>query len=493
VTTVPIVVGFYGKLPSHGDFLRRRASDAFVTAWDAWLQEALGRSRAALGEQWLNVYLTGPVWRFAGASGACGTAAVAGVMVPSVDRVGRYFPLTVVAELPEYVNPFEIATAGREYFDRAERVVLETLETEQVDFDGFDREIEGLGPLLAPFCGVPVVRLEEAPVPAGAHLGLQFPLASAAYLDSALLQIVSRQLSATYDPLMLWWTDGSGAVPPEAVLTAGLPDPEAFTSMLDASRGVDHWWSIPAQIGDRPDATEDTLIHGAAPLQYRSAARSHVGKVRTINQDSYVERPEVGIWVVADGLGGHTDGEVASRMVCDTFADLVPDSTFEELIATATERVQQVNDALVRAAERSLLGVRSGSTVAALLTRGARMAILWAGDSRVYRWRDGHLEQLTRDHSVSEEGGGEGVESNAITRAVGGEETLLLDVLRETAQPGDRFLMCSDGLSRVVPAGTIVAALTNADPEVAADALLAATLEAGAPDNVTVLVVDAAA
>jgi type VI secretion system protein ImpM len=118
--------------------------------------------------------------------------------------------------------------------------------------------------------------------------------------------------------------------------------------------------------------------------------------------------------------------------------------------------------------------------------------VLWAGDSRVYRWREGRLEQLTRDHSAAEEGG-EVAESNAITRAVGGEPTLLLDVLRDTVQPGDRFLLCSDGLTRVVPTATIATGLAAADPAAAADALLAATLDAGAPDNVTVLVVDAAA
>ncbi len=91
-------VGFYGKLPSHGDFLRRRVSDAFVGVWDGWLQECLTASRASLGDRWLDIYLTSPVWRFACAAGVCGRSPVIGVMAPSVDRVGRYFPLTLVAE-----------------------------------------------------------------------------------------------------------------------------------------------------------------------------------------------------------------------------------------------------------------------------------------------------------------------------------------------------------------------------------------------------------
>ena len=490
-------IGFYGKLPSHGDFLRRRTSDAFVSAWDSWLQDAFSASRASLGDRWLDVYLTAPVWRFAGAAQACGPQTIAGVMVPSVDRVGRYFPLTVIGELPVHVNPLELAVAAREFFDRAERVVLDALEDEDIDFHRFDREIDALGPLLDPFCAVPAVHLEpgEPDRFADRPQGLHFPIASSATLTSPLLQLASHQLSREFAPLMFWWTDGSGAVQPEALIVAGLPHPESFAAMLDGSRLAAHWWSVPARVAESDGG--DTLVSAAPSVQYRSVARSHTGKVRTINQDSFIERTDVGIWVVADGLGGHADGEVASRMVCDSFAELVPDSTFEELIAAATERVVQVNDALVRAAERSLLGVRSGSTVVALLTRGNRVAILWAGDSRVYRWRSGRLDQLTRDHSAAEEHGfaeggpSGGPESNVITRAVGGELGLVLDVFRDVAQPGDRFLLCSDGLTRVVPTQVITTVLSEAAAETAAESLLAATLDAGAPDNVTVLIVDA--
>src|ERR1700682_2800916 len=108
--SAPLEVGVYGKLPSHGDFLRRRVSDAFVGRWDPWLQECMAASRSALGERWLDVYLTSPAWRFSCAPGTCGPAPVVGLMVPSVDRVGRYFPLTLVAELPDGVSPVAAAS-----------------------------------------------------------------------------------------------------------------------------------------------------------------------------------------------------------------------------------------------------------------------------------------------------------------------------------------------------------------------------------------------
>ena len=144
-----VAVGFYGKLPSHGDFLRRRAGDGFVNAWDAWLQAGMTASRAALGDAWLDTYLTSPAWRFACEAGACGSTSVVGVLVPSIDRVGRYFPLTVVAELPVDVSVVTVATRGVPFFEAAERLLVETLAAETVDFERFDTRCADLARELA--------------------------------------------------------------------------------------------------------------------------------------------------------------------------------------------------------------------------------------------------------------------------------------------------------------------------------------------------------
>jgi serine/threonine protein phosphatase PrpC len=150
-----------------------------------------------------------------------------------------------------------------------------------------------------------------------------------------------------------------------------------------------------------------------------------------------------------------------------------------------------VNDQLVRAAARSLLGDRSGSTVAALLVRGSRCAVLWAGDSRVYRWRSGRLEQLTRDHRVAGSGDAGGADLHAITRAIGAQPRLELDVCRERVRAGDRYLLCSDGLTRTVPEAQMRVHLETPDIGAAVQRLVKATLDAGAPDNVTALIVEA--
>ena len=488
-------VGFYGKLPSHGDFLRRRTSDAFVEAWDGWLRQCIADSRATLGEHWLEVYLTSPAWRFICAPGACGPASVMGVTAPSVDRVGRYFPLTVVAELPPATPLLATASWAAPFFDEAERLIVETLAADDVDFDLFDDRVIDLAATLEQSRRAPRTVLDpaastlltdDAPI-------WQVSIGSSSHLASVFEQLLSQQLSALYRPLTLWWTEGSANVEPSCLLLRGLPHPAAFAAFLDGAWARHGWPSIPTRVeGERPQPAAVADDDGA-PLRFRSAAASDVGKARQNNEDSFMERTEAGIWAVADGLGGHSDGEVASRMTCDALMDFEPDPVFDETIEAARRRLQEVNDHLVRTSEQSLGGATSGSTIVLLLLRGTRAAVLWAGDSRVYRWRAGHLEQLSRDHSL---GGPEGFvpgpqQSNIVTRAIGVQPELVLDLYRDSVLAGDRFLLCSDGLTRVVPEAQICALVGQDDIRTAADGLIAATLAAGAPDNVTVLVVEA--
>ena len=488
-------VGFYGKLPSHGDFLRRRVSDEFVAVWDGWLQDCLAASRSALAERWLDVYLTSPVWRFAAAPGIFGSEPVIGLMVPSVDRVGRYFHLTLVATLPAHVGVVTAARTAQAFFDNAERLTVDTLAAERVDFDVFDRSVSELVVDLMPVTLPPGVVLEPdaaAVLDDDAREGWQIPLGARPQLGDVFEQLLERRLSLLYDPLMLWWTDGSSIVEPSCLIGKGLPEPDAFAAFLDGSWERRQWQSIPAHLETRPESG-DTLIDDPAPPRFRSAGGTDVGRARTVNQDSFLERPDVGLWAVADGMGGHSDGEIASRMVCDALADFVPDSSFEEMIEAASERLRQVNGHLVRAASRPNNAVVSGSTVVALLLRGTRCAVVWAGDSRVYRARRGLLEQLTRDHSLAEESQelAVGKAVNAITRAIGGEPTLTLDVYRDRVRGGDRFLLCSDGLTRTVPEPLILEWLEHDRIDDAVEGLIAATLAAGAPDNVTVVIVEA--
>jgi type VI secretion system ImpM family protein len=490
-------VGLHGKLPSHGDFLRRRVSTAFVDAWDGWLQRSIAASRELLGENWLELYLTSPVWRFACAPGASADSTTLGIMVPSVDRVGRYYPLTIVAELSAaeaaQSGPLALASLCEPWFKLIEHLVIEALSAEHLDFETFDVEIAASSALLEPLIVAPAVVLD----PEDAKLlhntgggGWHVPLASADTLSPVIEQLAYSHISGMAQPLSVWWTDGSASVASCCLFARGLPPPEGFAAFLDGdwSRGAS-WNLVRAKVTPQSDPVAPVVVEPAR-LEYVSAGRSERGPVRETNQDSLLERSEAGIWVVADGMGGHEQGELASRMVCDALTDLTPDSTLDGLAAAVHSRLGAVNAHLHRVATRAIAPVRSGTTVVVLITRGSGCQVFWAGDSRAYRLREGQLEPLTRDHVWTElESAAQPRESFAVTRAVGGEETLALDVYRGDVRMGDRFLLCSDGLSRALSDTEISHHLGAADFGAAVNALVDAALKAGSTDNVTAVLV----
>jgi type VI secretion system protein ImpM len=487
-----MAVGFFGKLPSHGDFLRRRVSEGFVDGWDGWLRACLAESRSALGAEWLDIYLTSPAWRFVCGAGACGSTPVIGLLAPSVDRVGRYFPITLVAELPQESSLVSVAALSGRFFEAAERLIIETLAAEHVDFDRFDAGVVALDEEFALVLASPGLVLDQAAsaVLTDATQSWQVPIGASSRLPTAFEQLLSLQLEAQYRPLVLLWTDGSTAVEPSCLLLKGLPDPAQYTALLRGAWTEHGWRPVPARVA------EESVVFAVGAeneesLFFRSAGVTDMGKARANNEDGFVERPEAGLWAVADGMGGHSHGEVASRMVCDALADFQPDGTFEDAVNGAALRVVHVNDYLLNAGSGSAPADQSGSTVVVLMLRGARGAVLWAGDSRVYRWRRGRLEQLTRDHSLAELVGPAAANSSVITRAVGVQANLTLDIRREFVREGDRFLLCSDGLTRVIPDEQICELMGTADVKGAVDGLIKATLDGGAPDNATVVIVEA--
>ena len=244
----------------------------------------------------------------------------------------------------------------------------------------------------------------------------------------------------------------------------------------------------------RIDVLEDTSVEEDIHPEYVSAGATDVGHLRSSNQDAFAEMTQTGVWVVADGMGGYRDGDVASRMVCEALQGLSSGAGLEATVDEIRQRLSDVNHRLHQAALRPVDPVVSGSTVAILLTRRTACALIWAGDSRIYRLRHGRLTQLTTDHTWAAELNLQNPREeadHAITRAVGGEDTLLLDVRRDRVRPGDRFLLCSDGLSHELDDEQIATLLKEGEPQQCVGALIAATLAAGARDNVTVVVVDA--
>jgi serine/threonine protein phosphatase PrpC len=237
-----------------------------------------------------------------------------------------------------------------------------------------------------------------------------------------------------------------------------------------------------------------------SPLSFTSSARTHVGHVRAKNEDAFLDRSNDGLWVVADGMGGYDDGAIASGLIVQALSQIEEFSSafaFQEAVCSTLMRVNA--DLVMRASLRP--GKVMGSTVVSLLAYERHYSCIWAGDSRAYLLRNGALKRLSHDHSLLQEL----IDlkklaptdphcrsvSNIITRAVGATPELKLASVHGDIQSGDRFLLCSDGLTGLVSDDEIAHALKGPSLSRAVDQLLDKTLAEGAPDNVTLLAISA--
>ncbi len=234
---------------------------------------------------------------------------------------------------------------------------------------------------------------------------------------------------------------------------------------------------------------------------WESAAISHPGKIRSINEDAYGDFPEKGLWVVADGVGGHHAGDFASRSIIEGFSELQLREKMSDYVDDFEDQILAINRMLVEKAEQQGPHLTIGSTVVALIMCKRHCVCLWAGDSRAYLLRSGNLHSLTRDHSRVEEMIEEGLilredadshpASNIITRAVGANKSLKLDLGLLELQDGDRYLLCSDGLYKEISEEELKQELRAAgDCHDVCDRLLQRVLERDARDNVTAIVID---
>ena len=233
-------------------------------------------------------------------------------------------------------------------------------------------------------------------------------------------------------------------------------------------------------------------------FQIRYSGKTHVGLRRTVNEDSIVMLPDQQIWVVSDGMGGHEAGDMASALVVDAIT-MLPEGLDPAAKMHAVRNALQDAHRTIRL-EGERRGTTIGATVVAFVLADGHWLALWAGDSRLYRLRDDKIEMLTTDHSVVAELVITGQmdwdeaelhpQSNQITRAVGVGDDLELEKVHGELLTGDRYLLCSDGLSKYATFEQLRRALSGAPIETLAEKLIQMALKGGGADNISVIIVD---
>lgn len=236
------------------------------------------------------------------------------------------------------------------------------------------------------------------------------------------------------------------------------------------------------------------------PIDWHCGSRTDRGCVRELNEDALIARPDIHLWAVADGMGGHQVGDVASRIIIETLAESGGSNRLSVFVDEVENKLREANQRILHYASTMFEGgATMGSTLVSLLICGRVGVTMWVGDSRLYRLRNQQLKQITSDHShvqellrmgaITEEEAEGHPQSNVITRAIGVDEEGLVDLAVFNVQVGDIFLLCSDGLHNSVDQRHIRQLLSEFDAQQAADSLIAASLENGAPDNVSVIVI----
>ena len=246
-------IGIYGKLPAHGDFVTRDLPPAFINIWDEWLQRGMLCSQEELGDNWLDIYLTSPIWRFAFSSGVLDENSWAGIIIPSVDRVGRYFPFTLVAKLPVVSNAFETISVESSWYSHLENLALEGLDG-HLDVDGMYSELQMVQDLKQST----LIANNQSTQAISSHLSITMDfeeqLPSSIY--PGLLEYLLKKDGQSYS---VWHSLGSDLVQPCFLMSKGLPPARGLTALIDGNWEQHNWFVPFSSHSDKPQPNSELI------------------------------------------------------------------------------------------------------------------------------------------------------------------------------------------------------------------------------------------
>jgi len=499
------IPGFYGKLPVLGDFVSRRLPAGFIQTLDGWLQTAIAASRESIGAGWENAYLASPTWRFVLSPEIYDKDYWAGILMPSVDKVGRYFPLSVAVMIDkaELVSPC-LFISGNDWFERLEKLA-EAAFKDKLSIDEFDKEL-----LMQDLTLLPPeneISCYEKNFPDDMSRGWCFEMKDLNQISDACIQLNERMRSVYLSKYTLWCTRGSSFIPHSFRVYTGLPPSDFYTELLarhcsddrDRENYKDNVVPSVVDIEVLQESGQDDQNEIDNDINWVSSACTTVGAVREINEDAFLESPELGLWAVADGMGGHSAGDVASQTAVQALEKLHGHNDIGAFTKEVTECLQRINSELIEKAAGPAPEQIVGSTIVIMLAVGNQCAAIWAGDSRLYRYRDGVLTQLTYDHTqpvkvsiadfFSEEELVDSSQNSPICKALGVLPDLQVDISYFENRAGDMYLLCSDGLDKEVSLREIADIFSQGEYPEIAQKLVDLSLGQGARDNVTVIVI----
>ena len=461
-------MGFFGKVASQGDFVTNRFDAGLRRLIDDWLQRSIEYSRRNLGEAWPGAFKTMPIWRFVFAPGLVGQSGFVGLMTPSVDRVGRHFPLLLAARLAAPPSQLHAAENLQRWFDAAERLLVSARQS-GFDLDRFDQALAGL------------------PMPPSGDGDIMKGRSFWWTLDG-----LSSRFSATGLPAPENFERFLGEAQPSRKVVSP-PVEEAELSPKVVSLPVEEALSSPEVVSPPPRPVDPRIppldyplpeqprAAPGAPVLYAASA-THSGARLQTDAMALTDGQRGDLHGLARGWGQGVSGAQAATLVIERLLQIAPATTIADLVAHAKGALARADILLRNAREGS--DPAGEASVVVLLATGSQWAVVWAGDLRCYLLRDGLMRCLTRDH----------VEigfRRALARTVGGSAQFACDIVTDDLLAGDRFLLIAADLVGRVGERKIAARLAEARLADVPTAVIEDALMAGIGGNVAAVAIAA--
>ncbi|QND54720.1 type VI secretion system-associated protein TagF (plasmid) [Phyllobacterium sp. 628] len=454
-----VLAGYYGKVPSKGDFISRRLDRDVRSKFDQWLQLALQSSRDMLADEWMELYLNAPIWRFYLEANICGPYPVVGMMIPSVDKSGRYFPFLVAAQIPDFALSVASIAQADEWLHSLESTLLSVLDDE-FDIDYFDRQLTkrafDLGALESPGTGV------------------------SAEATSAFAPLAAALAGSKRGAQSVWWTSGSDRRKPGMSIYPGWPAAAAFASFFKddtASSAFNEEFARARQSGQSLH-NNGMFSEAKSSSNLSVAGRSHRGTLAEQNTESFVFRLEKGLVSLADGTFGLTRNATIARFLLASLDSIPLPDDVDGALQLLTNRLEEAKRALTERLDIAVAGLALQAGSLSFISRQNRFGLLVQGNVHCLLLRDGKLTELTDTALGNRSSSTLKLQLHAASTTVTG------DLL-----PGDRFLLMTANIAQNALESSVSSLVKGSRIESIVDQIIDNSLINGAADNLTVIAI----